>query len=82
MQVLISKNCFQDLMQFTFSPREILVNLEGNFDRNIFYLTKLETLLIGENEFIPRQLINETILKTLKVSSILEGVLFYLIYRT
>lgn len=66
MQVLISQDSFQELMQYTYSPREILVNLKGNFDRDIFYLTNLETLLIGENEFIPRHQINESILKILK----------------
>lgn len=71
MQVLISQNCFQDLMQYTYSPKEILVNLKGKFERNIFYLVGLETLLIGEKDFIPSQQISKPLIKALRTSNII-----------
>jgi hypothetical protein len=66
MQVLISQSSHKDLMQSLHSPKEIILNLHGKYEREIYYLTKTETLEIGGFESVPNHLINNSIFLSLK----------------
>lgn len=69
MQVLISQSSFNNLKQSLFSPKEIIINLNGKYDRDIYYLTNTETLKIGQFDSVPDIFTNEIIFHTLKNSN-------------